>query len=458
MKIHSTIILVFFIICCSAISGQETDRGINSGVAWFDQNNNEVNAHGVCVVKEGDTYYLFGEYKSDTINAFSGFGCYSSTDLIDWKFEKVVLPAQKDGLLGPDRVGERPKVMKCPSTGVFVMYMHCDNMGYRDPHVGYATCSTINGDYTFHGDLLHDGKYLRKWDLGTFQDTDGKGYLLTHEGFIYELSTDYKSVKRLVVSDMAKGGESPAVFTSNGYYFWLFSNKTSWERNDNYYLVSRSLEEGWVNKGLFAPEGSLTWNSQCSFVLPVVNGGDTLYMYMGDRWSFPKQGSAATQVWQPITVRGDEMSIPVFYDSWYFDKNSHWYSVNQNFRSVKTGIKKQGNWDISGNMFRSKEKGVSIVFPFTGRQVAVRGVSNDTSGYAKVIIRNDRNEEVINTIVDFYSKVETSSQKFISPLLEQGNYTIRIEVLGEHPFWSDKRVSRYGSTDNYVTIEDVLFK
>lgn len=149
-------------------------QAITSGVAWFDQNNKEVNAHGGCVVKEGDKYYLFGEYKSDTINAFSGFSCYSSTDLINWTFEKIVLPVQKDGLLGPSRIGERVKVMKSPSTGEFVMYMHCDDLKYNDPHVGYATSKTINGDYQFQGDLLHNGKYLRKWDLGTFQDTDGK--------------------------------------------------------------------------------------------------------------------------------------------------------------------------------------------------------------------------------------------------------------------------------------------
>ena len=38
----------------------------------------------------------------------------SSSDLTNWQFERVVLPVQKDGILGPNRVGERAKVMKCP--------------------------------------------------------------------------------------------------------------------------------------------------------------------------------------------------------------------------------------------------------------------------------------------------------------------------------------------------------
>lgn len=421
-------------------------QAITSGVAWFDQNNKEVNAHGGCVVKEGDKYYLFGEYKSDTINAFSGFSCYSSPDLINWTFEKIVLPVQKDGLLGPSRIGERVKVMKSPSTGEFVMYMHCDDLKYNDPHVGYATSKTINGDYQFQGDLLHNGKYLRKWDLGTFQDTDGKGYLLTHEGFIYELSKDYKSVKNIVVSDIAKGGESPAMLKSKDLYYWLFSNKTSWERNDNYYLTSKNLAGPWENKGTFAPEGSLTWYSQCSFVFPLItNAQDTLHIYMGDRWSYPRQGSAATQVWLPVSIENGKMSVPRFLESWYPDNNGYQLTA---FNDRPT----------DNNRFVSNEKGTSITVPFKGRRIAIRGISKNTGGYARVTLKNKKNDLIINTIVDFYSKIEIESLKFVSPLLPINNYMVTIEVMGEHGVWYKKDGTQFGSTDNYITINDLLFE
>lgn len=459
MKIKQIMVLVgIFLGLSLSLFSQENNRyeSITSGIALLDQHNKMVSAHGACIVKEGDLYYLFGEFKSDTNNTFVGFSCYSSSDLINWKFENVVLETQQEGILGPNRVGERVKVMKCPSTGEFVMYMHCDGMTYNDPHVGYATSRTINGKYTFQGDLLYEGKYLRKWDLGTFQDSDGKGYLLTHEGFIYELSTDYKSAKRLVVSDLAKGGESPAMFKSKGHYFWLFSNKTSWERNDNYYLTSTSIEGPWIKKGLFAPKGSLTWNSQCSFVLPIINGNDTLNMYMGDRWSFPKQNSSATYVWQPIVVKGDEMSLPAFYESWGFDQDNHYFPVDHKLRSIKQGLQLEGAWDIRDNRFKSNQKGSVITFTFTGEQVSIRGVSNDTSGYAQVVLTNGKKQEVYRTIVDFYCKNEVSELKFLSPVLPPDEYTLSVEVMGEHPAWSDKRKSDYGSTDDYIIIEDVL--
>ena len=54
---------------------------IFNGVPWFDQNGNTVNAHGACIVREHDTYYLFGEYKTDDKNMYNGFSCYSSKNL-----------------------------------------------------------------------------------------------------------------------------------------------------------------------------------------------------------------------------------------------------------------------------------------------------------------------------------------------------------------------------------------
>ncbi|MCC8174239.1 MAG: family 43 glycosylhydrolase [Odoribacter sp.] len=418
-KLFITLFLSTLFLYSSLSAQNKRYEAIHSGINWFDQNNNEVNAHGACIVKEGKRYYLFGEFHTDTSNAFVGFSCYSSLDLINWKFENIVLPMQADGLLGPNRVGERVKVMKCPSTGEYVMYMHTDDLKYSDPHIGYATCKTINGDYEFQGELLHDGNYLRKWDLGTFQDSDGKGYLLTHEGFIYELAEDYKSVHRIVISHAVSGGESPAMFKSNGYYFWLFSNKTSWERNDNYYLTATSLDGPWTKQGLFAPRGSLTWNSQCSFVLPIITKEDTLNLYMGDRWSYPKQGSAATYVWLPILVDKDKMAIPVFCENWNFNKSDNqWFPISLKTENITEKYIQQGFWETQGNKLKSNQKGASLSWTFKGKQIGIKGLSNNVSGYAKVTIKNSKDQVIINSVIDFYTKNEVSSQKFLSPLLK----------------------------------------
>lgn len=111
-------------LCTRAVS-----QTIVNGVPWFDQNGNTVNAHGACIVKENGKYYLFGEWKSDTSNSFPGFSCYSSDNLSDWEFRRVVLPMQKDGILGPERVGERCKgcvVLRPANTSCLCIVTICD--------------------------------------------------------------------------------------------------------------------------------------------------------------------------------------------------------------------------------------------------------------------------------------------------------------------------------------------
>lgn len=202
---------------------------IVNGVPWFDDNGNPVNAHGACILQEDGRYYLFGEWKSDGSNSFPGFSCYSSDDLVNWKFENVVLGVQSEGILGPNRVGERVKVMKCPASGEYVMLMHCDDLEYKDPYIGYATSSTISGQYEFQGPLLFEGKPVKRWDMGTFQDTDGSGYLLIHHGPVLKLSADYHSVERKAayVEDC---GESPAMCKKDGLYYLFYSDLTAWEK------------------------------------------------------------------------------------------------------------------------------------------------------------------------------------------------------------------------------------
>ena len=276
---------------------------VRNGIPWFDDRGNIVNAHGACIVEDGGRYYLFGEWKSDESNAFPGFSCYSSDDLVNWKFENVVLKVQPDGILGPDRVGERVKVMKCPKTGEYVMLMHADDMGYKDPYIGVATCKTIDGDYELQGPLLYQGKPVKGWGMGTIQDTDGKGYLLIHHGPIYRLSDDYRSVEA-EVAYVEGAGESPAMFRKNGVYYMLYSNLTNWEKNDNFYFTAPKIEGPWTKQGLFCPAGKLTYNSQKKKKIKKKNKKKKKQKKKNDRLSYPHLASSARYVWMPMQVDG----------------------------------------------------------------------------------------------------------------------------------------------------------
>ncbi|NMM95104.1 family 43 glycosylhydrolase [Bifidobacterium oedipodis] len=418
---------------------------IINGVPWFDDQGNIVNAHGSCVVQDNGRWYLFGEYKTDAENEFNGFSCYSSPDLAHWHFERMALPVQENGSrLGPHRVGERVKVMRCPSTGQYVMFAHSDDLRYMDPCIVVAVSNTIDGEYQVLGPLTHDGEPIRMWDMGTFQDTDGTGYLMTHEGNIYRLADDYLSAAQLVASNIAPGGESPAMMHAGDTYFIMFSNKTSWDRNDNYYLSAPSPSGPWTNRGLFCPEGTCTWNSQCSFIFPLtLASGETHYIYTGDRWSYPHQASSASTVWMPIHVDGDTISIPEYWQAWN-PLTARPVPLPGNERAI---------------MMNTSYERTTLHVAFSAaddERMALLANTDRDGGYAQVTIQhNASGRTVLSLPVDLYSPTPFDGIVLVTPALHTGDYTLAVRVRGDASVFYKKDGTRLGSTGTRVRITGI---
>nr|WP_315201484.1 family 43 glycosylhydrolase [uncultured Flavobacterium sp.] len=466
-----SILLVFFlgIYITGIAQKKEKINAIYSGVSWHDDKGNTVSAHGAGIIKDNNKYYLFGEYKSDSAIDFTGFSCYSSSDLYNWKFENIALPVQELGKLGPNRIGERPKVMKCPKTGEYIMYMHTDDLKYKDQCVGYATSKTINGVYVFQGALLFNGEPVKKWDMGIFQDTDGSGYVITHSGNLYKLSDDYKSVTEQIVKDMTKHCEAPVIFKKDNIYFWLGSGLTSWERNDNYYFTATSLKGPWEAHENFAPKDSLTWNSQSTFVIPIVGTKDTTYLFGGDRWAFPRQKSAATYVWQPLIVKNDSISLPDYKENWQINiTTGEWNNLTLKGTVIQNSdtnkIKYSDDWktesatkdSFSDNS--SNVKGAFFSVNFNGSQIGLYGVARPNGGYAQVEIQDHNGKIIQSNLIEMYCKYPESSLKYLSPLLKKGNYKLIVTVAGEHGNWYKKDGTGFGSTGNFVSVDKIIIK
>jgi hypothetical protein len=462
MKIVITILIIIESFALSAQT-KGTSNAIYSGVPWFDEKGNTVSAHGANIVKDNGKYYLFGERHEDGTNAFAGFNCYSSTDFYNWKFENIALPVQSTGKLDRNSVGERPKVMKCPATGEYIMYMHADTLGYTSQYVGYATSKKITGPYTFYGPLLFNGKPIKKWDMGTFQDKDGSGYVLLHGGDIYKLNDDYKSISEQLNKAFERGFESPAMFHKDSLYYFLGSDLTGWERNDNYYFTATSLKGPWIKRGFFAPQGTLTWNSQTTFVLPIEGTKETTYLFMGDRWSFPKQATAATYVWQPLIVSGYTISLPEFKEAWTIDlKTGVAASASIKGKTIAATdqqINYAGNWKQDTLSVKSSdEKGASFSFTVKAKQIGIYGLARPDAGYANVIIRNSKGKTVLTSSIDLYSKYPTVLLKFLSPELKRDVYTVTVTVLGEKWWWKEKSGRLSGSKGHYISVNNIVVK
>ena len=320
------------------------------GISFKDTDGNLVDAHGGGIIKVCDTYYLHGEYflSTTTDNNFNGFSMYSSRDMATWKNEGIILPQQASGsLLGPNRKGERPHIIQCPSSGEFVLYAHAADTTYQaDKEVVYATASKVTGPYTFKGALTSTGASSScqvttvppsscSGSIAAHSDmsalTDGSSaYVVTESGVVYTLAADchsWASSKSYGTVNGTTGGiEAPTVFKAGSTFYWIGSDKTGWRANDDFYSTAPAMTGPWTYQGYLAPQGDLTWMTQSTWVMPIVGSAGTTYVYWGDHWygtedtTQPgKHNNLATFVFQPLVFSGTKIGLPTYQVSWKLD-------------------------------------------------------------------------------------------------------------------------------------------
>src|SRR5580693_6926299 len=316
------------------------------GMSLKDTTGALLNAHGGGIIKVCDTFYLHGEYflSTTTDNNFNGFSMYSSKDMATWKNEGIILPQQGAGsLLGPNRKGERPHIIKCPSSGEFVLYAHAADTTYQvDKEVVYATAPAVTGPYTFKGALTSTGASATcqvttvppascSGSIAAHSDmsalTDGSNaYVVTESGVVYTLASDCHSwtgSKSFGAVNGTTGGiEAPTVFKAGSTFYWIGSDKTGWRANDDFYSTATSMNGPWTYQGFLAPEGDLTWMTQSTWVMPIAGSSGTTYVYWGDHWygnqdtTHPGQhNNLATYVFQPLVFTGNLIGLPTYHVS-----------------------------------------------------------------------------------------------------------------------------------------------
>ncbi|PQE22970.1 Glycosyl hydrolase family 43 protein [Rutstroemia sp. NJR-2017a BBW] len=272
------------------------------------------------------TYYWVGENKLNG-SAFQSINCYSSTDLVNWKFQSYLLTVQSSGDLGPNRVVERPHIMYNSATSKYVMWMHIDSSSYGEAKAGVATSSSFT--FTSAANCLRHQlitniqrsksaawlpeqrpQRVQSFDVDVDADTDGTGYLLTEDVIltscsrfranglrINKLSADYTSV--VSATYLFADYEAPAIYKSGNTYFMFASHLSGWSPNDNVYCTATSLSGPWSAWSTFATSGTNTYSSQTAAVVNI-NG---IVMYMGDRWQSSNL-MTSTYVWLPLTISG----------------------------------------------------------------------------------------------------------------------------------------------------------
>ena len=354
-------VLLFIPFACS--TGKFTNT-IMPGEIWNDNRKIHINAHGGGILFRNGVYYWYGEHKDELTNVANvGINCYSSRDLINWKFEGVVLAVVTNNDSSDITTGcimERPKVVYNEKTQKYVLWFHLElkGQGYKAARVAMAISDSPTGTFEYvrsyrpnagiyplnfspeqKNDTLtladipkserqqllaavENGLYVRRdldsgqmsRDMTIFVDDDKKAYHIfaSEENQtlqIAELTSDYQSHTGRYVRILAgKHNEAPAILKKDGKYFLITSDCTGWAPNAARMAVADSLFGTWTELGnpCVGKNANLTFNSQGTYILKVEGKKDS-YIFMADRWT-PKTPIDGRYIWLPILF---ENGLPV---------------------------------------------------------------------------------------------------------------------------------------------------
>jgi hypothetical protein len=319
--LHSYLLTLAFTTVLSTAFSQKQNV-IRPAEVWPDTDGNHIQAHGGGIIRLGKTYFWYGEQRRkgvelDTLYRY--VSCYSSEDLVNWKFQGDVMKLAKPDTILENKgwVLERPKVYYNKKTKKFVMYMHLDGRlkgttaGYGYAKVGVAVSDKPIGTFTLIKTFRPLGKESR--DIGQFIDDDGSAYLIfesrpTKGFYIAKLSDDYLDVAKETAFIQAplEGG---AIVHYKGLYYAIGSALTGWRPNPNKVATAPSLSGPWSEFVDIAPPGTNTYSSQSTMLLKVAGTKETTVIFMADRWK-PSTQWDSRYLWIPVEIGEGKLWVP----------------------------------------------------------------------------------------------------------------------------------------------------
>lgn len=343
------------------------------GTVWNDTDGDFIQAHGGGIMKVGDTYYWYGEDKTNGYLPATGVHAYSSKDLYNWKDEGVVMRAvenredldndpyfselyknrtseEKDIIfsdINAERgVLERPKVIYNEKTDKYVLWLHVDgpyegsDSNYAKAKAGVAISDSPTGPFEYiesnRLNKMPEGYEYRvrntgmSRDMTLFKDDDGTAYIIyaseeNYSLYISKLNEDYTAISGeeygvdFIRALYDQHREAPAMFKYDGKYYLITSGATGWDPNPARYHVADSVLGEWIDMGnpVEGEGASTTHRSQSTHVIPVdPENGE--FIYMGDRWNRDDLKNSR-YIWLPLEFNQDgEMSLK-WYDEWQLE-------------------------------------------------------------------------------------------------------------------------------------------
>ena len=379
-----------------------SDNLITNDSFYLDTEGNPIYSQG------GDTYYWYGVKYEQAVGyaenpvisqasrsnstTFSTVTCYSSKDLINWKFENDIVTTKTEGLGFVSWFG-RMGVMYNEKNNNYVLvsqgYIYADDTRedcWTDALV-FLTCDTPTGDFgnvTFQKNGEGGLSSISNGSTGdqtVFIDDDGTPYLIASNSggrsniYVCEFNEDYTWVDKATRVYRGDGREGNCMFKYNDRYYICNSDLHGWNSSPAYVLMSDSddilgtytmLDEPMENS-----KESYSHVSQTGFFVTVHGSEQDTVLFCGDRWSGFAGNGMGFHSWVPLSF--DENGIPTFNDlsQFYFDaKTGLWevgpnnnYVTNPAFEADRISVGDPMGWDVSGNGNSNVEKSS----PYSGR-------------------------------------------------------------------------------------------
>jgi len=326
LLIYACLLQVFLFLCIIVGAQQKV---ITPGEVWPDNQGNHIQAHGGGIIKVKDTWYWYGEERRQGLDSnYRYVSCYSSKDLVNWKFRGDALKLSDPDHLGLKWVLERPKVYYNNKTKKYVMYMHLDDRSYKLASVAIAVSDQPDKDFKYVKHFRPLGHESR--DIGQFIDDDGTAYLVFEDrpyGFrIAKLSDDYMDVEKemCLIPQHMEGG---AIVHYKGLYYSIGSALTGWNPNPNKYATATSLEGPWTAFENIAPPETNTYGAQSTMLIKVAGKTDTTIIYMGDIWK-PKTQWDSRYLWMPLEIGNGKLWLPKP-EPWLLDVKSGKHKIQK---------------------------------------------------------------------------------------------------------------------------------
>lgn len=359
-----------------------TAATITNDVFWKDTSGNNIYSQGGGVFKFGSTYYWYGvkyagaatyaanPHGQNSNTAFQAVTCYSSTDLVNWKFENNIVTTGTPGFGTASWFG-RLGVFYNSATSKYVLVTQYSGTNGSGNIYFTGTSPTASFTYATVQYPVPGVANSTTGDQTVFTDTDGQSYLICSSSsgrsnwYVARFNTNGIGTQSAVRIGGGTGREGNCMFKYNGRYYFCSSDLYGWNASRCYYISATNIF------GPYGAEGIMTNSAtdychvtQTGFFITVAGSSGTTVVFCGDRWAdFAGNGNGYNQ-WCPVTFSG---TTPIFNSLSKWDLNAAagtWsvaagnnYVKNPSYEADRVTMSSSTGWTTGSNSGNSGGNG-----------------------------------------------------------------------------------------------------